>query len=110
MGGGPYIRRIVDGELDEVLGQLAAVALEGAKGVGKTRTALERAKTVHRLDDPAVLEVARANPARLLDGERPVLVDEWQRTRVRIPSALLHPPRKAMRLSSPTAVGMLTPC
>lgn len=79
MGGGPHIRRIVDGELDEVLGQLAAVALEGAKGVGKTRTALERAKTVHRLDDPAVLEVARANPARLLDGERPVLVDEWQR-------------------------------
>lgn len=79
MGGGSYIRRIVDGELDEVLGQLAAVALEGAKGVGKTRTALERAKTVHRLDDPAVLEVARANPARLLDGERPVLVDEWQR-------------------------------
>ena len=33
----PYIRRIVDDEL------LSAVALEGAKGVGKTETALQRA-------------------------------------------------------------------
>jgi predicted AAA+ superfamily ATPase len=31
------------------------------------------------LDDPAELAVARADPRRLLDGERPVLIDEWQR-------------------------------
>lgn len=75
----PYDRRIVDDELDELLRALPAVAIEGPKGVGKTRTALERAGTVHRLDDPAQLAVASADPARLLDGERPVLFDEWQR-------------------------------
>lgn len=74
-----YARRIVDDELDELLRELAAIAIEGPKGVGKTRTALERARTVHRLDDPAELAVAEADPARLLAGERPVLIDEWQR-------------------------------
>jgi predicted AAA+ superfamily ATPase len=74
-----YRRRVVDDELDELITALAAIAIEGPKGVGKTRTALGRARTVHRLDDPAELEVARADPARLLDGESPVLIDEWQR-------------------------------
>lgn len=77
----PYQRRIVDDELDELFGDLAAMAIEGPKGVGKTRTALRRANTVHRLDDPAELAVAEADPARLLEGERPVLIDEWQRLR-----------------------------
>src|SRR5918992_3109227 len=75
----PYQRRIVDDELDELITQLSAIALEGPKGVGKTRTALQRAKTVHRLDDPAELAVAEADPKRLLEGERPVLIDESQR-------------------------------
>jgi uncharacterized protein len=77
----PYQRRIVDDELDELFTDLAAIAIEGPKGVGKTRTALQRAKTVHRLDDPAELAVAEADPARLLEGARPVLIDEWQRLR-----------------------------
>lgn len=75
----PYQRRVVDDELDELFSQLAAIALEGPKGVGKTRTALQRAATVHRLDDPGELAVAEADPARLLNGQRPVLIDEWQR-------------------------------
>ncbi len=74
-----YRRRIVDDELDELLEGLPAIAIEGPKGVGKTRTALQRAKTVHRLDDPAGFAVAQADPARLLQGEPPVLIDEWQR-------------------------------
>jgi hypothetical protein len=77
----PYRRRVIDDELDELLPQLAAIALEGPKGVGKTRTALQRAKTVHRLDDPGELAVAQADPARLLLGQSPVLIDEWQRLR-----------------------------
>ena len=66
-----YRRRVVDDELDELIGELAAIAIEGPKGVGKTRTALGRARTVHRLDDAAELYVARGDPARLLDGESP---------------------------------------
>ena len=78
MTSAPYIRRVVDGEIDELSKSLAAVALDGPKGVGKTATGLQRAGTVHALDDPAQREIARADPARLLEGARPVLIDEWQ--------------------------------
>lgn len=74
-----YHRRVLDDELDELVTALPAIALEGPKGVGKTRTALQRAATVRRLDDPAVLAIAEADPRLLLDGPRPVLLDEWQR-------------------------------
>lgn len=74
-----YQRRLIDDDLDDLVGALSAIALEGPKGVGKTRTALQRARTVHRLDVPAELAVAQADPSRLLDGERPILIDEWQR-------------------------------
>jgi uncharacterized protein len=69
---------VVDGELDELLPELAAIVIEGAKGVGKTATAAQRAATVRRLDEPAQRDLAAADITRLLQGERPVLLDEWQ--------------------------------
>ena len=69
----------MDGELDELLGSLAAISLEGPKGVGKTSTAQRRATTVTRLDRPEVAEVVRAQPQRLVEAPPPVLIDEWQR-------------------------------
>jgi predicted AAA+ superfamily ATPase len=74
-----YRPRIVDEELDELLPGLPAIALEGPKAVGKTATALRRARTVHRLDDPAQQEIIAAEPDRMISGPRPVLIDEWQR-------------------------------
>lgn len=74
-----YRQRLLDIELDQLLPQLAAIAIDGAKGVGKTKTAAQRAATVFELDDPQVLEVARADPRRLLTATPPVLLDEWQR-------------------------------
>jgi len=75
----PYIQRVVDRELDELLPQLPAISLEGAKGVGKTETATRRAGSVHALDDPAQRVVLEADPARVLKGDLPLLIDEWQR-------------------------------
>jgi uncharacterized protein len=72
-----YLPRLVDGELDELFGGLAALALDGAKAVGKTATAARRARTVHELDDPAQRAIAAADPRRLLEGDRPILLDEW---------------------------------
>lgn len=69
---------MVDAELDELLSALPALALEGPKGVGKTATASRRATTVHALDDPAQRSVAVADPARLVEADPPVLIDEWQ--------------------------------
>jgi uncharacterized protein len=74
-----YTGRIVERELDALLQDLPAVSLEGPKGVGKTRTAERRAAATFRLDDPAVLEVVRAQPDLLTTAARPTLIDEWQR-------------------------------
>ncbi len=73
-----YHRRVVDDEIDELIAGLPALALEGAKGVGKTATASRRAGTARRLDERAQRSIAVADPARLLDGTAPVLIDEWQ--------------------------------
>lgn len=74
---GTYLRRVVDDDLDELFGPLAAVLLDGPKGVGKTETALQRAGTVRRLDDPTVRQIAEADLDVALEGQRPVLLDEW---------------------------------
>lgn len=74
-----YTRRVIDGELDELLPHLSAIALDGAKGVGKTATADGRAATTYRLDDPATRELLAADPTRLAAAREPILVDEHQR-------------------------------
>lgn len=74
-----YVRRILDDELDAVLPQLPAVMLDGPKGVGKTETALQRAQSVWRLDDPAQLAIIEADPTIVTTDPPPVLLDEWQR-------------------------------
>ena len=75
----PYIERVVDVELDELLPALPAVSLEGPKAVGKTSTALRRAETTWELDDPAQRETITADPNLITEGEPPILIDEWQR-------------------------------
>ncbi|MEH3076873.1 MAG: DUF4143 domain-containing protein [Quadrisphaera sp.] len=74
-----YQRRIIDDELDALLPALPALAINGPRGVGKTATATERAKTVIRLDRPAVLAIHDADPERVTRAASPVLIDEWQR-------------------------------
>ena len=73
-----YLGRIVDDELDELTGELAAVAVEGAKAVGKTATASQRAVTTYRFDDPDQRAVAEADLDRVIAAPAPVLLDEWQ--------------------------------
>ena len=80
--GGPrsgYRPRVVDGQMERLLGQLPAVSIEGPRAVGKTRTARRWARTVYDLDDPATLALMTADPQRLVSGAAPVLIDEWQR-------------------------------
>lgn len=75
----PYQLRAVDQELDELLGGLPAISLEGPKGVGKTATAQRRAATVFAMDDATQRELLTADPQRLDRAPAPVLIDEWQR-------------------------------
>ena len=74
-----YLPRIVDQELDDLQAGLPALALEGPKAVGKTKTAERRARTVIHLDDPNTRELLDGAPSRLISGPPPTLIDEWQR-------------------------------
>ncbi|HWO15896.1 MAG TPA: DUF4143 domain-containing protein [Solirubrobacterales bacterium] len=73
-----YAPRVIDAELDELMQSVAALAIEGAKGVGKTVTAARRSARVRELDDPVQRNIAIADPGRLLEGPAPILIDEWQ--------------------------------
>jgi uncharacterized protein len=73
-----YRRRIIDDILDELFPHLAAVALEGAKGVGKTATASQRAATVFSLNRPEQRETLLADLDLITETPKPVLIDEWQ--------------------------------
>jgi len=73
-----YRPRLLDDKLSEMLGILPAVSLEGAKGVGKTETATRQAADVFSLDAVSTKENLAADPALVLGGKSPTLIDEWQ--------------------------------
>lgn len=74
-----YIPRLADAELDTRLRATGAVLIEGARGCGKTQTGLRVARSAVRLDrDRAARDAGLLNPALLLAGDRPRLIDEWQ--------------------------------
>ncbi|HWI96499.1 MAG TPA: DUF4143 domain-containing protein [Solirubrobacterales bacterium] len=75
----PYTPRIADLELERRLQATGAVVVEGPKACGKTETARQVSESEVLLDiDPAAREAAELNPALVLDGESPRLIDEWQ--------------------------------
>src|ERR1044072_462025 len=40
---------------------------------------MRRPATIHRLDDEEERSIVEADPSRLLAGDPPILIDEWQR-------------------------------
>lgn len=74
-----YLRRIIDLELDELFEHLPALAIDGAKGIGKTTTAQQRVDRVFQLDSPAIQQIVRTDPRHVVDGHGSVLIDEWQK-------------------------------
>ena len=74
-----YASRVIDARIDELWAELPAISIEGARGVGKTTTARQRAGTFLELDDAAVFEAVEADPAAVASFAPPVIVDEWQR-------------------------------
>ncbi len=74
-----YVRRVIDAELDELFGQVPAIAIDGPKGVGKTTTANQRVVGLAKLDSKSVRESIMADPELILGRPRPLLIDEWQK-------------------------------
>lgn len=77
-----YKHRIADRLLERKLAGKGAVLIEGPKWCGKTTTAEQHAKSLLYMTESGKLEqnlqLARLNPALLLEGKKPRLIDEWQ--------------------------------
>ena len=76
---GGYLPRLADDEVRSVMESSAAVVIEGPKSCGKTWTGLRHSRSAVMLDrDPDARLSAAVNPAPLLNGPYPRLLDEWQ--------------------------------
>lgn len=74
-----YLPRTVDLEMRELLGATGCVVIEGVRSCGKTTTAREFAASEVLLDvDEDARHLAEAEPAEVLKGPPPRLIDEWQ--------------------------------
>lgn len=74
-----YRPRIVDAELVARLSATGAVVIEGPKACGKTATARQVAASEVLLDvDANARQAIAVDPALVIDGEPPRLIDEWQ--------------------------------
>lgn len=77
-----YIPRLMDDILRKKLDFYGAVSLEGCKWCGKSTTAKRLASSVLEMQNPKTAEnnkvLAINDPAILLSGEKPRLIDEWQ--------------------------------
>lgn len=80
-----YRSRVLDGVLAARLRSAGAVLLEGPKASGKTRTAQQHTASQVYLDtDDAARSALAVDPALVLDGAAPQLVDEWQLDATRV--------------------------
>ncbi len=74
-----YKKRIVESELARKLASTGAVVIEGPKACGKTATARQVAASEVLLDvDAAARQAISIDPALVLGGKTPRLIDEWQ--------------------------------
>ncbi len=74
-----YLQRIADKELGDRLGAAGAVLIEGPRACGKTETARQQAASEVQLDvDENARHAMAIDPALVLAGDSPRLIDEWQ--------------------------------
>lgn len=74
-----YLDRVVDGEVAGALASSPAVLIEGPRGCGKTWTGQRFANSEVFLDASESLRIAsEVDPASILNGAEPRLLDEWQ--------------------------------
>lgn len=77
-----YKTRIADKLLEDSLEAVGAVLVQGTKWCGKTTTSVHHARSVLYMDEPTKREqyiaLAQTNIKRLLEGDTPRVIDEWE--------------------------------
>lgn len=74
-----YRTRLVDQQLRRLLASVPAVSVNGARAVGKTRTAQAVAGSFFPLDDPTDWDQVEALDRHFSGVPTPIVLDEWQR-------------------------------
>lgn len=79
-----YRERIVDKKVEEYLKLFGAIVIEGPKYCGKTWVARYHSNSEVLLysntgGESNIVELARISPNLILEGEKPKLIDEWQK-------------------------------
>ncbi len=74
-----YYNRLIEQTLERKLRSCGAVVVAGPKFCGKTTTCMRYQKSFVKLNTQQAINMARMNPRGVLDGEKPRLIDEWQK-------------------------------
>lgn len=75
-----YKERLIDKKIDEYLKIFGAISIVGPKWCGKTWTSLSHSNTVKYInsDDKNLIKLAQLDINQILNGDYPILIDEWQ--------------------------------
>lgn len=74
-----YYQRLIEEAIALKLKTSGAVVVAGPKFCGKTTTCMLFQKSFVKLNTKQSIMMARMNPKAVLDGEKPRLIDEWQK-------------------------------
>lgn len=74
-----YYKRLIEKDIELKLRTSGAVAVAGPKFCGKTTTCMLYQKSFVKLNTKQTITMARMNPKWALEGEKPRLIDEWQK-------------------------------
>lgn len=74
-----YYPRLIEQAIDLKLRTSGAVLVAGPKFCGKTTTCMLYQKSFIKLNTRESIALARINPRAMLKGEKPRLIDEWQK-------------------------------
>ena len=74
-----YFNRLVEKEIELKLKTSGAIVVAGPKFCGKTTTCMRYQKSFVKLNTKQTIAMARMNPKAMLSGEKPRLIDEWQK-------------------------------
>ena len=74
-----YYDRLVEKDIERKLRSSGAVLVAGPKFCGKTTTCMKYQKSFVKLNTKQAIAMARMDPHGVLEGEKPRLIDEWQK-------------------------------
>lgn len=74
-----YYKRLIEQEIELKMRTSGALVVAGPKFCGKTTTCMLYQKSFVKLNTQQAISMARMNPKAVLNGEKPRLIDEWQK-------------------------------